>query len=102
MTAIPVGSILKDLEGREQWVAIGYRAEDDTVMVTDLQATRMCRWMASHPGFIVEYPHDHEYADACRVTLRTSMLAMASDPHMRPVALMVSDQLDHVGELHPL
>lgn len=101
MTAIPVGTVVKDLATQQQFVVVGYRSEDDTIMASDAQATRMVRLDASHTALIVSHRWDSDVAQSWHQTLRNRLLDHVGRP-THEVALMVSDQLDHMGEAWPL
>ncbi len=98
MTVIPIGTVIKDLQTQDQFVVIGYRATDDTVMCTDVQASRLVRLDANHAALIVSLPWDSEGAGQWRANLRNRLIDHLGTG-TAPVALMVSDQLDHAGEV---
>lgn len=102
MTAFRVGSIVHDLSTpNDHWIVIGYREEDDTVMISDMLGDRLMRLDASYPGLVYTAQWDADEATAYRQTLRNHLLDHVGR-HSMPVAEMVSMQLDHLGEVLPL
>lgn len=99
-----VGNVVRIIgttEDHARWIVIGYRAEDDTVVVTDPLGDRIMRWAGDNPTWVVAHAWDTAEAQGYHMTLRTHLLDHVGRPSM-DVALMVSDQLDHAGERMPL
>jgi hypothetical protein len=96
-----VARIIGDPDPHQRWIVIGYRSEDDTVVVTDPLGDRIMRWDAANPTWVVEHAWDTSAAQGFHTTLRSHLLDHVGRPS-QSVALMVSDQLDHTGERMPL
>lgn len=98
MTAIPVGTVVKDLASQRQWVVFGYHQEDDTIMASDPQAAGIVRLDASHTAMVVSHRWDSDEAQSWRTTLRSNLLShIGRQEHA--TAMWISDNLDHTGEV---
>lgn len=98
MTAVPVGTIVKSLATQSEWLVVGYRDSDDTAMCTDTDAYRMARVDCSSADMVVTHQWDSEAAAAYRSRLRLALLDHVGK-QSEPVAHMISEQLDHLGEV---
>lgn len=101
MAAIPIGTIVKSLATQDEWLVCGYRADDDTAFASDTDAQRLARLDCSSADMVVVHAWDSEVAANYRRRLRLALLDHANRP-TAGMAVVISDQLDHVGELLPL
>lgn len=105
MTAFCVGDVVRFLMPSSMpspaAIVLGYRAEDDTIVVSDVDGVALSRWSADSPGMIRAHVWDSDTAIAYRTELRRNLFGHLEGPGER-VAVVIAQQLDLEGRVVPL